>query len=80
MKFLEDLIVGGGYFSGQEGEAFSEAGERSKYLKIVSPNGGEVFCSNDFPIVEWESEGVDVVSLRVIEESFGGGVTITTWV
>ena len=44
----------------------------ARYVKIILPNGGESICLNDDPIIEWESDGVDVVSVRVVKQDSSG--------
>jgi cell division protein FtsB len=43
-----------------------------RYVKIVSPNGGENLCLNSETTIEWESKGVDVVSVRIMKQAFEG--------
>lgn len=45
--------------------------EPERYVKIISPNGGETLCLNDESIIKWESKGVKTISLRVIKQAFG---------
>lgn len=46
--------------------------EPERYVKIVSPNGGESICLDDEFIIEWDSKEVDVVSVRVMKQAFQG--------
>lgn len=48
------------------------AKESERYVKIISPNGGENFCLGEETIIEWESRGVDTVGVRVIKQEING--------
>jgi len=46
------------------------AKEPEKYVKVISPNGGETICLDENFIIEWESKGIDSVKLFLLA---GGG-------
>ena len=41
------------------------APDPEKYLKLVSPNGGEILCLGDEFIIHWEHQGVKTVTLGI---------------
>jgi len=43
-----------------------------RYVKIISPNGGENICLDEETIIEWNSGGVDTVGVRVIKQEING--------
>jgi len=42
-----------------------------EYIKVISPNGGETLCRNEDFVINWESKGVDIVTLSVVVSEAG---------
>lgn len=45
--------------------------EASRYVRIIYPNGGETLCLGEIALMEWDSKGVEKVSLRLRREEAG---------
>lgn len=43
-----------------------------RYVKIISPNGGEVLCLNKNFTISWDSKGVNLISLNILRLEGGG--------
>ncbi len=49
-----------------------EPEQPERYVKIISPNGGESICLNDELAIEWESKGLDVLGVRILKQRVDG--------
>jgi len=43
-----------------------------RYIKVISPNGGEKLCLDDDFAISWESKGVSLITVSVITLEAGG--------
>ena len=58
----------------QEGSGTEPTEQSERYVRIISPNGGESVCLGGKFNIRWESKGVETVSLRLIGETMGTSV------
>ncbi|GEM_PF-251009 len=66
-----EVIVSKGAVS-KASSSIIPAPNRNPYIKVANPNGKETFCLGERMEIGWESSGVEMVGIRLVEAAMNG--------